>query len=192
MKIKLIVILALFLFAGSITVMSQEMNPLKVGDNAPEFSAPDDTNQEWKMSDYIGKKNIVIFFYPAAMTGGCTKQACAYRDDFENLEGVDAIVVGISGDDVKNLELFKKAHDLNFPLLSDMDGNIASKYGVPVGDGGSITRELEGVEYELQRGVTASRWTFLINIEGKISYINQNVDAANDSKNVLEVLNKLN
>ena len=116
MKMKSIV-LSLFIFLITISLSAQAENKLKVGDNAPDFSTMDDTNQEWRLKDFLGKKNIVLFFYPAAMTGGCTKQACAYRDDSEKLADVNAIVVGISGDEVKNLKLFKKAHDLNFPLL---------------------------------------------------------------------------
>lgn len=183
--------LSLFIFFLTISLSAQTENKLKVGDKAPDFSTIDDTNQEWRLNDFLGKKNIVLFFYPAAMTGGCTKQACAYRDDSERLANVNAIVVGISGDEVKNLKLFKKAHDLNFSLLSDRDGAIAREFGVPLRDGGSITREIEGIEYELQRGVTARRWTFVIDKIGEIAYINEEVDAASDSKNVLEVLGRL-
>lgn len=161
---------------------------LKTCDKAPLFSARDDSNREWALKDHLGKKNIVIYFYPAAMTGGCTKQACAYRDDYDSLKNADAIVVGISGDEVENLRLFKKAHDLNFLLLSDPEGEIADKFGVPHRDGGSIRREIEGREYTLNRGVTSMRWTFIIDKKGQISYINQEADAANDSRNVLQML----
>jgi peroxiredoxin Q/BCP len=67
----------------------------------------------------MGKKVVVVYFYPAAMTGGCTKQACSFRDDKAVLEALDAIVIGISGDEVQSLQYFKEAHSLNFPLLSD-------------------------------------------------------------------------
>jgi peroxiredoxin Q/BCP len=190
MKINSIMI-ALFVFTIPVSLLGQAESVLKVGDKAPVFMTVDDSNHEWRLDTFLGEKNIVIFFYPAAMTGGCTKQACAYRDDHQKLADVDAIVVGISGDEVHNLALFKQAHNLDFPLLSDKDGIIAKKYGVPLRDGGSITREIEGKEYELQRGVTAYRWTFIIDKKGEIAYKNEKVDAANDSKNVLEVIHNL-
>ena len=181
----------LLAFAGILinpVLSAQDTKPLKAGDKAPSFTAYNDNNQLWNSNEYLGKKNIVIFFYPAAMTGGCTNQACAYRDDAAELEKENAIVVGISGDEVENLKLFKQAHDLNFPLLSDPSGEIASKFGVPLGDGNSITRNIGGLEYILKRGVTARRWTFIVNTEGKIIYVNQEVKAASDSQEVLNVL----
>ncbi len=165
-------------------------NALKVGDKAPQFSAQSDTGELWNISDYLGKKNIVMFFYPAAMTGGCTAQACSYRDDIEKLSSADAIVVGISGDDVAALKVFKKAHNLNYPLLSDFDGAVATKFGVPTGAGGSLTRVVDDTEFILNRGVTAQRWTFVIGKDGNIKYVNQQVNAQNDSKEVLQILSQ--
>jgi len=168
--------------------LAQESISLKKGDNAPVFSATDDTNQPWDIAKYLGKKKIIIYFYPAAMTGGCTSQACAYRDSQSELEKENAIVVGISGDNVENLKVFREAYNLNFPLLSDSKGDIARKFGVPLGAGNSITREINGKEIVLQRGVTAKRWTFVVDTNGKIAYINQEVTAAKDSEEVLKVL----
>jgi peroxiredoxin Q/BCP len=163
-------------------------NNLKTGDTAPVFSAPSDDDKVWNLQDYLGKKNIVLYFYPAAMTGGCTKQACSYRDHLGDLGNADAIVVGISGDDVSALKVFKKAQNLNFALLSDHDGKIASLYGVPVGAGGTITRKIDDLDVVLNRGVTAQRWTFIIGKDGKVKYINTKVDAENDYKAVLDAL----
>ena len=137
------------------------------------------------------KKVIVLYFYPAAMTGGCTKQACAFRDDKTQFDQLDALVVGISGDKVENLEYFKLAHDLNFPLLSDEDGSIAKKFGVPLRDGGSITRQIQGSDVTLERGVTTSRWTFVIDKNGKIAYINSEVNAEKDSETTLDIIKNL-
>ena len=124
------------------------------------------------------------------MTGGCTKQACSYRDFQEEFQDLDATVVGISGDEVDNLKVFKEAHQLNFTLLSDPDGSVAEKYGVPLKDGGSIDREVNGINYTLNRGVTTSRWTFVIDKDGKVIYKNANVNATEDSKEVMEVIKK--
>src|SRR6056297_2854622 len=74
---------------------------LNVGDKVASFKALADNGKVWKSKDFVGKSNLVVYFYPAAMTGGCTKQACAYRDAQDDLSGLNAEVVGISGDEVK-------------------------------------------------------------------------------------------
>lgn len=178
-----IVLLTGIAFAG--------FSQVQVGDKSPEFSAMDDSNKLWKSIDFVKKKIIVVYFYPAAMTGGCTKQACAFRDDKSKLDELDAMVIGVSGDEVENLKYFKEAHDLNFPLLADPDGNIAKKFGVPLRDGGSIVRNIGGSDISLVRGVTSSRWTFIIDKNGKIVYVNTEVDAAEDSEQTIEVIQNL-
>ena len=161
----------------------------EVGDKIEKFSAPNDEGNTWNAAAVLGKANLVVYFYPAAMTGGCTKQACAYRDDKLALDSLNATVVGISGDEVQNLKYFKKAHDLNFTLLSDPEGKIATRFGVPVTLGEkSIDREIEGEQYTLSRLATTARWTFVVDKKGKVIYKASGVDAANDSKNVLQAL----
>jgi peroxiredoxin Q/BCP len=159
---------------------------VKVGDPAPEFSAKTDSGETWNSKDHADKI-VVVYFYPAAMTGGCTKQACAYRDDLAKLHEQGVEVVGVSGDFVEGLALFKKAESLNFPLLSDPDGAVAEKFGVPVSLGGEIQREVDGQQHTLKRGVSAKRWTFVLK-DGKVAYKNTNVDAAGDSKAVAAFL----
>lgn len=182
---KHICILALFVIA-SFTVSGQQ--GLSVGDKAPEFKAAADDGSSWDIKKFLGKDYIVIYFYPAAMTGGCTKQACAYRDHSEDLQTADAVVVGISGDKVENLKLFKQAENLNFVLLSDVKGDIARAFGVPLSDGGAIKRTVAGAEHELLRGVTAKRWTFIIGKNRKIVYKNESVNAEKDTEEVLNFL----
>ena len=80
---------------------------LNVGSEAPIFSLLDENGERWHSGDFLNKKNILIFFYPAAMTGGCTKQACAYRDDLVEWKSRDFEIVGISGDKSANLKLLK-------------------------------------------------------------------------------------
>ncbi|MGK7393634.1 MAG: peroxiredoxin [Candidatus Cyclobacteriaceae bacterium M3_2C_046] len=176
------------LFFAALHLMSFTNAPVEPGDNAPGFSALDDQGNQWELEDHIGKKFIVMYFYPAAMTGGCTKQACSYRDQKEDLEQLDATVIGISGDEVKNLDYFKQAHDLNFTLLSDPEGKIAQKYGVPVRDGGEITRTIGGKDIVLNRGITTSRWTFVIDKNGKIIYKNNDVNPEQDSQQVMAAI----
>jgi thioredoxin-dependent peroxiredoxin len=165
---------------------------VKVGQLAPSFEATDDQGKTWKSSDHVGKNVIVLYFYPADMTGGCTKQACGFRDDLKKLEGKGVEVVGVSGDSVKNHQFFKDYHKLNFTLLADEDGALAKKFGVPVKAGGAFkTKDQDGKEVELKRGVTASRWTFVISKDGKIVHKNDKVNAAEDSKEILKVVKTL-
>ena len=181
-------ILMILVVALAVVSRAQSTNQLAIGDKAPAFNAKTDDGSTWKLADYVGKKNVVVYFYPAAMTGGCTKQACAYRDAQPAIESANAVVVGISGDNVEGLKLFKKAENLNFTLLSDESGEIAKSFGVPLRDGGKITREIEGQSYDLVRGVSASRWTFIIDKKGNIVYKNEQVDAAKDAEAVLAFL----
>lgn len=169
----------------------QEEGSLEVGNKIPLFSLPDENGNVWSVSNYIGVKTIVVYFYPAAMTGGCTRQACSYRDNHDQLEKEGIIVVGISGDETENLKVFRKAEQLNFTLLSDHDGKVARKFGVPVGDGGSIEREIDGKKIQLERGVTASRWTFIADKDGEIRYINRSANPQSDSQDVLDVIAEL-
>ena len=182
------IINTLILLVASTTLFAQTDKSLKVGDKAPEFKATTVDGTTWNLKNYVGKKYIVVYFYPAAMTGGCTKQACTYRDYKNDIESADAMVVGISGDNVDGLKLFKKANDLNFTLLADPSGKIAKKFGVPTRAGGSINREVNGKDFELVRGITASRWTFIIDKKGKIVYKNEQVDAAKDTEQVLSFI----
>lgn len=184
---KKIATILFVLFFMSLLSMAQ----VEKGDLAPEFSCEDDQGNFWKSSEFFGKKVVVVYFYPAAMTGGCTKQACSFRDNKTKLDELDALVIGISGDEVENLKYFKEAHNLNFPLLSDPKGEIAQKFGVPVKEGGSIVRNIGGSDITLDRGVTTSRWTFVIDKNRRIVYKNTEVDAAADSQNTIEVIKKL-
>ncbi len=164
---------------------------LKVGATVPEFSALDDQGKKWNSKEHVGKKILVVYFYPADMTGGCTKQACAFRDDLPKLKGANVEVVGVSGDTVKNHQLFIKAHNLNFTLLADTEGNIAKSFGVPTRKGGSIQRTIDNEDFTLTRSLTTARWTFIIDLNGKLVHKNTTVNAAQDSKAVMKIVKKL-
>lgn len=192
MKLQRTFLTLFTILALSLPSLGQK-NTLEPGDKAPQFSALADDGTHWNSKNVIGKKNLVVYFYPAAMTGGCTKQACAYRDAREDLSLLDAEVVGISGDVVENLKWFKLAENLNFTLLSDPEGKIAKSFGVPVKPGEkSIEREVEGVLQTLTRSATTSRWTFVIDKTNKVVYKSTEVKATEDSNNVLEILKALN
>ena len=164
---------------------------LAIGNPAPHFNANDHDGELWCSDQHYQNKFIVVYFYPAAMTGGCTKQACSYRDDQSTFAELDAEVIGISADPVANLKLFRAANRLNFTLLSDVNGLIAQRFGVPLGDGSSIIRTMDDREVTLDRPYTAARWTFIIDKEGKIIYRDRDVKAADDSKAVIAFLKSL-
>ncbi|WP_299465923.1 peroxiredoxin [uncultured Gimesia sp.] len=179
------------LSASAYGQVSDPPGKVEVGDSAPAFTAKDDQGKGWKSTDHVGKKVLVIYFYPADMTGGCTKQACGFRDDMKKLQGKNVEVIGVSGDSPRSHQLFKKEYDLNFTLLADEDGGVANKFGVPLKAGGSIKRTIDGKEETLTRGVTAARWTFVIDKNGKVVLKNTQVKAADDSKAILELVNNL-
>jgi peroxiredoxin Q/BCP len=133
----------------------------------------------------------VVYFYPAAMTSGCTKQACAFRDDRSRLQELGAEVVGVSGDRGLNLIAFREQNRLNFPLLSDTTGAIAGAFGVPVSEGGTITRTVDGREVQLTRDVTTARWTFIIDRKGRIAFRETEVNPEGDSKAVLAAIQRM-
>lgn len=99
-------------------------------------------------------------------------------------------IVGISGDAVKTLKFFKQANNLNFTLLSDINGEIAKIFDVPVRKGGKIIKTINGKELTLQRALSASRWTFILDSSRKIIYKDIEVDISNDHKKVIEFLQK--
>ena len=164
---------------------------LRVGDRVPEFSGVADNGKTWRSSDHVGKRTLVVYFYPAAMTGGCTKQACGYRDLRTRLTKLGVVVVGISGDRTQNLKYFKHVNRLNFPLLSDTSGTIARAFGVPLSNGGTIKRTVDGKEVELTRDRTAARWTFVIGRDGKIAMVETDVNPEGDAQMVAEAIEKM-
>lgn len=162
---------------------------LAVGSPAPAFEAIDDAGKPWKSSEHVGKGLVVVYFYPADMTGGCTKQACGFRDDIKPLADKSVTVVGVSGDSVRNHQLFKKEYGLPFTLLADTEGAVAEAFGVPVTRGEKVvTKEVAGKAEEFVRHVTAKRWTFVIDATGKVISKNTEVAAADDSKAILSLL----
>ncbi|MBI5008703.1 MAG: peroxiredoxin [Bacteroidia bacterium] len=181
-------LLSIFAFFILVSFVVSGQQGLSVGDKAPEFKAAADDGSTWDISKFLGKKYVVVYFYPAAMTGGCTKQACSYRDHRDELISAGVEVVGISGDKVEGLKLFKQAENLNFTLLSDEKGDIAKAFGVPLAEGGAIKRTVGETEFDLVRGVTAKRWTFIIGKDRKIIYKNESVNAEKDTEEVLNFI----
>ncbi len=138
---------------------------LEVGDIAPEFTLPDAQGNPVSLADYLGKR-VILYFYPAAMTPGCTKEACDFRDNLAELNGQGVQVVGISPDKPEKLAAFIARDDLTFPLLSDPDKTVLTAYGA-FGE-----KKLYG---KIVQGVIRS--TFLIDEQGRIAAAQYNVRA---------------
>jgi len=164
---------------------------LEVGDAAPVFEGFNDEGQTWQSAKHVGKKFIVVYFYPGDFTPGCTVQAQKFRDHMNKISDLGAEVIGISGDSPATHALFKQAYKLNFHLLADEDGGMAAQFGVPVGPGGAVkTKDADKKPLAIKRAVTTARWTFIIGLDGKIAYKNTKVDPLSDSKQIEAFLQK--
>ena len=173
-------------------ILVQSNGQAVLGEKVSNFSTLDQDGNKWALKSNLKKSDyLVIYFYPAAFTGGCTAQACSYRDQKGELAKVGASVAGVSGDSPETLKLFALEHSLNFTMLSDESGEMAAIFDVPQSDGGTINREIKGASQDLTRGTTIQRWTFILGKEGKLIYKDTEVDAAGDSGKVLEFLASL-
>lgn len=108
---------------------------VQVGDTAPDFTLPTQSGAPVSLSNLLVEKHIVLYFYPRDNTGVCTAEACAFRDSYESFKDAGAEVIGISSDSVESHRQFAAAHQLPFLLLSDTDGMIRKRYGVPTAFG---------------------------------------------------------
>jgi len=138
---------------------------LSVGDEAPDFTLPDADGNDVSLSDYRGRK-VIVYFYPAASTPGCTKQACDFRDSLAELGGAGLDVVGISPDKPAKLAKFRDAEGLTFPLLSDPERTTLEAYAA-YGEKTMYGKTVQGV----------IRSTFVVDENGKIAVAQYNVRA---------------
>jgi len=150
--------------------------PIPAGKPAPDFELLDETNTMRKLSDFRGK-NVVLYFYPADDTPGCTKEACGFRDDYSAFEKAGILVLGVSPDGVDSHVKFKKKFQLPFPLLADEGHKVCDQYEV------WGPKKLMGKSYE---GVW--RTTFLIDGNGNIVKVFEKVRPAEHSAEVLSAL----
>lgn len=149
---------------------------LKEQEAAPDFRLPTDEGTEVSLSDFRGKK-VILYFYPRADTPGCTIEACEFRDSGPQITEAGAVVLGISPDTVKDVRAFKKKFDLNFTLLADADHQVAEAYGVWK-EKKRFGRTFMGV----------NRTTFLIDEEGRISRIFNDVVPEGHAETILSTL----
>jgi peroxiredoxin Q/BCP len=168
------VILVVALFAWRLSAFSKRKEP-GIGKPAPDFSLPDQDGRTRSLAEFRGKW-LALYFYPRDDTPGCTKQACAFRDDWNKLAALGAQVVGVSVDDVESHLDFAKEYKLPFPLLADKGGAVAARYG--------SLRDLGLIKF-------ARRNTFLIDPQGRIAQVYLGVNASGNSREVLEDLQRL-
>jgi peroxiredoxin Q/BCP len=150
------------------------MKELAIGDPAPDFSLVDEKGMPVSLKDFIGKKIVILYFYPKDFTPGCTTEACSFRDDYKLYEDKGAVVIGVSLDSVESHSKFSEKYELPFPILSDKSKEVAKAYGV-LGIG----------------GLAAKRVTFMIDKNGKIARIFPKVDVKQHSEEVLKALEEL-
>jgi len=112
-------------------VVRQKKDGVGVGSKAPDFTLPSQSGEMVSLKDFLGEKVVILYFYPKDDTPGCTKEACAFRDEHEEFGKLDAEVIGVSSDSVESHKRFAEKHNLSFTLLSDEGGRVRRMYGVP-------------------------------------------------------------
>jgi peroxiredoxin Q/BCP len=131
------------------------MNNTEVGSFVPQFTLADQNGNSFSVSSVIGKKNLVIYFYPKDDSPGCTAEACAFRDEFEIFNEADAMIIGISGQSVASHKKFAEKYRLSFTLLSDDGDKVRKLFGVPVNF----------------LGLLAGRVTYIVDKSGKVIFV---------------------
>ena len=161
--------------AGTLSLSAADAIQVKVGQAAPEFEGRDHNGKSWKLSDFAGKKAVLLYFYPKDNTPGCTAQACGLRDRMGDLKKENVAVIGVSFDSSESHKKFAAEHNLNFPLLVDSDGKIADLYGARKAPGAKMAR----------------RVSVLIDEQGKIAHITDTPSAQTHLSEMKEATGKL-
>lgn len=150
---------------------------LQVGDKCPSFSLPDQHGNTIAINDFIGKMPLVVYFYPKDHTGGCTAEACSFRDSHQDFKELGAEVIGISSDSIDSHERFATEHRLNFILLADTEKKVRKQFGVP----------------RNMFGLIAGRVTYIIDKQGTIREIFNSLNNTDGHiQTALATLKKLN
>jgi len=147
---------------------------VKTGDQAPDFEGPTSDGSRLGLKDFVGKKNVVLYFYPKDDTPGCTKEACSFRDNLQQIRKMGAEIIGVSLDSIESHRKFADKYSLPFPLISDKDKRIAKEYGVLK-----------------DTGTSASRVTFIIDRKGKVAKIFPKVDVTKHTEEVVMALKEI-
>lgn len=172
----LAIVAALVVFASLLVARAARAGELpEVGKPAPDFNLPDQNGKQHTLKDFSGKW-LVLYFYPKDDTPGCTKEACAFRDDLNLITELGAQVVGVSVDDTASHAEFAKKYNLPFPLLADKTTETAASYGALM---------------NLGFMKVARRYTFLIDPQGNVSKVYLTVETSRHSKEIIDDLRQL-
>ena len=147
---------------------------VKAGDPAPDFEGPTSDGSRLGLKDFVGKKNVILYFYPKDDTPGCTKEACSFRDNLQPIRDMGAEIIGVSLDSIQSHSKFASKYGLSFPLISDKEMRIANAYGVLK-----------------DTGTSTSRVTFIIDKSGKIAKVFPKVDVTKHTEEVVSALKEL-
>ena len=170
------IVVALIVFAALFVARAARAGELpEVGKPAPDFKLPDQNGKLHALQDYRGKW-LVLYFYPKDDTPGCTQEACAFRDDLQQISELGAQVVGVSVDDSASHAEFAKKYNLPFPLLADKTTETAARYGALM---------------DLIFMKVARRYTFLIDPQGNVRKVYLSVETSRHSKEIIEDLQKM-
>lgn len=150
---------------------------IQVGDRCPQFTLPDQNGELFDISTLIGKKILVIYFYPKDETGGCTAEACGFRDNYEDFANLNCEIIGISSDSIQSHERFAARHQLNFRLLADEKKSVRKQFGVPSN----------------LFGLIGGRVTYIVDQEGIVQHIHNSLtDPDSHIKNAYIFVQRLN
>jgi peroxiredoxin Q/BCP len=148
---------------------------VNVGDKAPDFTLPSQMGDNVTLSEYFGKKNVVLYFYPKDETRGCTREACEFRDRYDVFTGLGAEVLGVSSDTLESHKSFATHYGLPFLLLSDEKGEVRKLYGVPS-----------------SMGILPGRVTYIIDKKGVVRHIfNSQLQPEKHIEEALKILKEL-
>ena len=175
MKLPIIAIITVAGLLTAFTTLAADSSAMpKVGDKAPLVQGQDQDGKPWNLSDDVGKKVVLLYFYPKDDTPGCTKEACGFRDSIDQLKADNVEVIGVSFDSGESHQKFIGKYHLNFPLIADTDGKIADTYGVRMA-GKSM----------------AHRVSFLIGLDGKIVHVTDSPKAETHLAEMKQAVAKL-
>mgnify|MGYP005869223487 FL=1 len=149
---------------------------MKLNDTLKPFTATDQNGDVFDVSKHLGKKPLVIYFYPKNFTPGCTTEACSFRDNYQDFQDLGAEVIGISGDSESSHKRFAKKHNLPFTLLSDKDGKLRKQFGVK----------------KNLLGLLPGRETFIFDVDAKLILKFNSLDAKPHIRKALKALKGLN
>lgn len=209
MAAKLTLVVGLWLLVNTLVADDSSASPprepatLETGATLPALEALDDRGQRWHSTDHVGRKTLVLYFYPGDFTTGCIRQAQSFREELTRLSELDVEVVGVSGDEVTSHQLFKDTHGLTHTLLADPEGTWAARLGIPLRQNGKPVRVRagdvngkpllndKGEKIVIERKVTYPRWTVIVGRDGKIASTRTTINPRTDAEETVKIVKML-